>query len=43
MNNPSIFSVNFQVLKEMLTVKQNVLQLVKETRFNEVDHENDNC
>lgn len=42
MHNPSIFSVNLQVLKEMLTVKQNVL-LVKETRFNEVDHENDNC
>lgn len=27
----------------MLTVKQNVLQLAKEARFNEVDHENGNC
>ena len=43
MNNPRIFFVNFQVLKEMLTVKQNVLQLAKEARFNEVDHENGNC
>lgn len=31
------FFVDFQKLKEMLTVKQKVLQLVKEAGFNKVD------
>lgn len=43
MKEPSIFFVDcsiffvFQKLKEMLTVKQKVLQLAKEAGFNEVD------